>query len=228
MEEKKDQKPFSTDVAKKVYDKLKGQTIQCLVNNKNGALINGNGIVCGYKDKYLIVGFATEYEGCIKSFTPDNVFLGRDNFRSYRFWSISHVFNAKLSNSENIGKNLKPFDLEAVKQGKPVYTRDGRKARIICFDAKSYTPIIALVTADNGEELAFFYKIDGIFCDGENPDNDLVMLSEKHEGWVNVYNSLGVITFSHNPFDTKEEALATEMEFPHKDYVDTVKIEWEE
>ena len=32
--------------------------------------------------------------------------------------------------------NLKPFNLEAAKQGKPVCTRDGRKARIICFDAK--------------------------------------------------------------------------------------------
>lgn len=45
---------------------------------------------------------------------------------------------------------------------------------------------------------------------------------------MNVYNSLGVITFSHNPFDTKEEALATEIEFPNEYYVDTVKIEWEE
>lgn len=30
--------------------------------------------------------------------------------------------------------NLKPFDLEAAKAGKPVCTRDGRKARIISFD----------------------------------------------------------------------------------------------
>lgn len=32
--------------------------------------------------------------------------------------------------------NLKPFDLEAAKAGKPVCTRDGRKARIICWDKK--------------------------------------------------------------------------------------------
>lgn len=40
----------------------------------------------------------------------------------------------------------KPFDLEQAKAGKPVYTRDGHKARIICFDAKleNYS-IIALV-----------------------------------------------------------------------------------
>lgn len=41
--------------------------------------------------------------------------------------------NAKHSNSEKIGKNLKEFDLEAAKSGKPVCTRDGRKARIICL-----------------------------------------------------------------------------------------------
>ena len=48
---------------------------------------------------------------------------------------------AKHSNSENIGKNLKPFDLQAAKSGKPVCTRDGRKVRIICFDSKSKLPL---------------------------------------------------------------------------------------
>lgn len=37
-------------------------------------------------------------------------------------------------------------------------------------------------------------------------------------------NSLGVITFSHNPYDTKEEAMKDKGKY----YVDTVKIEWEE
>lgn len=41
--------------------------------------------------------------------------------------------------------NLRPFDLEAAKAGKPVYTRDGRKVRIICFDAKCIKPIVALI-----------------------------------------------------------------------------------
>ena len=42
---------------------------------------------------------------------------------------------------------FKPFDLEQAKAGKPVCTRDGRKARIICFDTKTLGdyPIIALV-----------------------------------------------------------------------------------
>lgn len=40
------------------------------------------------------------------------------------------------------------FSFELAKAGKPVCTRDGRKARIICFDARLYyreQPIIALV-----------------------------------------------------------------------------------
>ena len=44
--------------------------------------------------------------------------------------------NAKCFNSESIEKNLKPFNLDAAKQGKPVCARDGSKARIICFDRK--------------------------------------------------------------------------------------------
>ena len=54
--------------------------------------------------------------------------------------------------------NLKPFDLEAAKAGKPVCTRDGRKARIICFNAKRDAPIIALVTTNYGKEIAFDYS----------------------------------------------------------------------
>ncbi len=125
--------------------------------------------------------------------------------------------------------NIKPFSLEAAKAGKPVCTRDGRKARIICFDRINgdYYKIVACVTAFDGDfEEVLFYGIDGYIVDSQNPkDEDLMMLPEKKEGWVNVYNSLGVVTFSHNPYDTKKEALAN---VKPKYYVDTVKINWEE
>ena len=51
---------------------------------------------------------------------------------------MAEIKNENLSNTENIGKNLKPFDLKAAKSGKPVCTRDGRKARIICFDRRLF------------------------------------------------------------------------------------------
>ena len=131
--------------------------------------------------------------------------------------------NAKHSNSEKIGKNLKEFDLEAAKSGKPVCTRDGRKARIICFDRISgddYYKIVACVTVFDGDfEEVLFYGIDGYIVDSQNPkDEDLMMLPEKKEGWVNVYTD--------SIYDTKKEALAGKSEC--RRYIDTIKISWEE
>ena len=90
-----------------------------------------------------------------------------------------------------LNSSLKPFDLEAAKLGKPVCTRDGRKARIICFDRISgddYYKIVACVTAfDEDFEEVLFYGIDGYIVGSQNPkDEDLMMLPEKHEGWVNI------------------------------------------
>ena len=58
--------------------------------------------------------------------------------------------------------NLKPFSLEAAKAGKPVCTRDGRKARIICFDRKDNTPIVALIERVDGIEILQCFYNDGI------------------------------------------------------------------
>ena len=118
--------------------------------------------------------------------------------------------------------NLKPFDIQKARAGKPVCTRDGAKARIICFDAKSDAPIIALITTDDGTEIAFDYLSDGTFFNSENPDNDLMMLSEKKEGWINVYKDG---TLGLRAYNTKKEAFD---KASPSDYVDTVKISWEE
>lgn len=119
--------------------------------------------------------------------------------------------------------NLKPFDLEAAKAGKPVCARDGRKARIICWDRKDIKPIVALVTSINGDninEKAFYYFEDGQHLSKyDNNINDLMMLPEKKEGWVNVYDDTPI-------YDTKEEALNRRSEF--RGYIDTIKVSWEE
>ena len=61
--------------------------------------------------------------------------------------------------------NLKPFDIQKAREGKPVCTRDGRKARIICFNRKGDMPITALITnkdiEDNDTEEVHFYYKDG-------------------------------------------------------------------
>ena len=141
--------------------------------------------------------------------------------------------NAKHSNSEKIGKNLKPFSLEAAKLGKPVCTRDGRKARIICFDKRGGCPIIALVETfvveyDCIREETYYYTIDGreIGQNAESKD-DLMMLPEKKEGWVNVYyNRTDGITFSKHPYPSKEEAIKNAGTMSN--IIDTVNISWKE
>ena len=62
-----------------------------------------------------------------------------------------------INGSEKDEHILKEFDLEAAKLGKPVCTRDGRKARIICFDRRLFYknvsyPILALVECSDGED----------------------------------------------------------------------------
>ena len=114
--------------------------------------------------------------------------------------------------------HLKPFDIQKAREGKPVCTRDGRKARIICFDRIDSTgcnlSIVALIQCE-GTEVLQLYRDDGK-RDAE-ADLDLMMLPEKKEGWVNVYKD--------SIYKTKEEA------FNRRDkekYLMTIKVEWEE
>lgn len=138
---------------------------------------------------------------------------------------------------------LKPFNLEAAKAGKPVRTRDGRKARIICFDYKGDSnayPILALISTINPRgvpsEIIAKYTEDGRYAKYNNVENneDLMILPEKKEGWVNIYNRNRPRTSSENcyimtgvsVFETKEGAISYIDK--DKEYIDTVKIEWEE
>lgn len=130
----------------------------------------------------------------------------------------------KLYANNHIEENhLKPFDLEAAKAGNPVCTRDGRKARIICFDKKGDHPIIALIEDKKGEEVVSeeinFYFINGRAINEKIESNDdLMMLPEKKEGWVNIYR--GQV---YNTLERAKKAV------DHNDnYLKTIKIDWEE
>ena len=119
-------------------------------------------------------------------------------------------------------RKLKPFDIQKAKEGKPVCTRDGRRARIICFDRKFYHdgynyPIVAMVN-DNDNELVHAYTQDGLLVGNKEGELDLMMLPEKRSGWVNVYKE--------RIYSTKEEAI--EATYDGVTYVDTVKVCWEE
>ena len=116
--------------------------------------------------------------------------------------------------------NLKPFDLEAAKAGKLICTRDGRKARIICFDRINgdYYKIVACVTAFDGNfEEVLFYGIDGYIVDSQNPkDEDLMIRLEKKEGWI-------LLRKDGCMFDNEEVAKKNCTD----DYF-VAKVEWEE
>lgn len=124
--------------------------------------------------------------------------------------------------------NLKPFDIQKAREGKPVCTRDGKKARIICFDYKGDAndyPILALISTSNlsgvPSEIIAKYTEDGRYAKYNSAENgvDLMMLPEKKEGWVNIYEDMRI-------YASKEEAKIGIS--PERKYITTTKIEWEE
>jgi len=78
---------------------------------------------------------------------------------------------------------IKPFDLEAYKNGAKVKTRNGHEVRIICTDAKCVVcfPIIALVEIDGSTEVVMRYTSEGEIDAGDISANDLVIVEEVEE-----------------------------------------------
>jgi hypothetical protein len=140
--------------------------------------------------------------------------------------------NPRFKHHKNIEQvinmqKMKPFDLEAAKAGKPVCTRDGRKARIICFDAKCIKPIVALIQGSDNSEQIEYYTENGVFSNGGTGKNrDLMILLEKKEGWVNIYGEEKERYCSNVIYSSKEEALNISKQL--KEHITTIKIEWKE
>jgi hypothetical protein len=84
---------------------------------------------------------------------------------------------------------MKPFDAT-----KPVQTRDGRPARIICTDRKgsyggSNQPIIALIKQANGDEGTITYCSDGKFWNlADSHACDLVNIPTKRKVYVVIFD----------------------------------------
>ena len=136
-----------------------------------------------------------------------------------RCWQMGWL--KQYEDAEEKKLNLKPFDIQKAREGKPVCTRDGRRARILCFDMNSFNNhiIVALITEENGTESIYSYTSEGKWKETET-ENDLMMLPEKKDGWVNVYKD--------SVYDTKDEALIRRSRSESRGYIDTIKISWEE
>lgn len=137
--------------------------------------------------------------------------------------------NTKHSNLENIGKNLKPFDLQAAKSGKPVCTRSGKPVRIICFDVKGAKhPIIALVKEDGYERVCSYIPDGRRFEEEKEWSDDLMMIPEKKEGWVNLYRDEESKRVYCGEFIFSEREKAEKHYECNDTKVATVPINWEE
>lgn len=120
---------------------------------------------------------------------------------------------------------LKPFDLEAAKNGAKVVTRYGRPARIICWDYHSGIIDYHIVACVDRQELLYVYTNKGECYHGMTA-YDLFMAPVKREGWVNLYRSKNGDIYPSPIYNTKDEAIASKRGVYH--YIDTLKLEWEE
>ena len=124
---------------------------------------------------------------------------------------------------------MKRFNLDEYLKNpnRKVITRDGRDVRIVCTDCKNYEyPIVALVTCDDDEFVVNCTK-EGKCHTPNKYKYDLFFVSEKKEGWINIYldveNSSYVETCIYK---SKEEAEESGKKWSR--YITTIKIEWEE
>ena len=125
---------------------------------------------------------------------------------------------------------MKEFSLEEYLKNpnRKIVTRDGKSVRIICTDRrKTIYPIIALCLTDDGSEHCHSYLPNGKEHVGEDSNDDLFFVPEKHEGWVNLYKGnayyhLGSTIFYQSESEAKKRIVK------NCGYVGTIKVEWED
>ena len=118
---------------------------------------------------------------------------------------------------------MKQFNLEEYLSNPSlkVITRDGRNVTIHCTNFNSCQPIIAQIEGHNSSHS---FTRDGKYCiDDRNLPYDLFFASEKREGWINIFKNDTVFS---EIYETQD--LAKEYGMQRPDYIDTIKIEWEE
>ena len=179
--------------------------------------------ITDYKHKRIAIEIKQTKEDMEENHKAEDTLLTRlvgryvNNLIDYE--TFEKAVKELYSDKKDSKPTLKEFDLEAAKVGKPVYKRDGRKARIICFNMNSFNNhvIVALITEENGTESIYSYTSEGKWKETET-ENDLMMLPEKKEGWVNVYKE--------RCYESKEEAISCRA--CNMECIDTIRMEWEE
>ena len=127
---------------------------------------------------------------------------------------------------------MKQFNLKSyIANPRKVITRDGRNARILCVDAKGDYPVVALIPDGEGEykrDSPEAYTEDGYNYSGQISSLDIFFAPEIHEGWANVFGGADGNSYVGDSriFKSKEDAEKEGKKW--KDYIATVRIEWEE
>lgn len=231
--------PYRKDYKSVVFRKLEKVGNPIMVENKSYQKIKVPDSLCNncvFYDNFsrncklsYYINHQPAYS-CLKDEIFVEIKQNKENMEEREYSEEDMKNNPRFKHHKNIEQvinmqKMKPFDLEAAKAGKPVCTRDGRKARIICFDTinKGNYPIIALLE-DKGSEAIFYYNKDGKCNVGT--ELDLMMLPEKKEGWVNIYGEEKERYCSNVIYSSKEEALNISKQL--KEHITTIKIEWKE
>ena len=126
---------------------------------------------------------------------------------------------------------MKPFNLEEyiANPNKKLITRDGRKVtKLLCTNAKGSLPIVALVETYNNSEYPYPLTKEGKDSPGVNHANDLFFVTEKHEGWVNIFKCINGENYVGDARIFKLKEDAEKIGKNRNDYITTIKIEWEE
>lgn len=138
--------------------------------------------------------------------------------------------------NEHKHNKMKQFSLKEYLKNpnQRVVTIGGEEVRIICTDRKTkHFPIVALCTsAITGQETCRSYGINGNYNAHDKSVVDLMFAPQKHEYWINVYKSKEEDTYfviTTSLYLSKQEAKDCAISSNNSyDYIDTVKIEWED
>ena len=92
---------------------------------------------------------------------------------------------------------------------RPIQTRDGRKARVLCTDRKKegWPVVVAITVADaSGEEALLCYPLDGRSCRSIPHRDDIVNVLEEPitaTWWININASYAVLYPSQSDANRK-------------------------
>lgn len=112
--------------------------------------------------------------------------------------------------------DMKPFNLEAAKAGKPLVTRGGSLAKLIAHvpEANEGTRVLALV----GSEIVTYFETGQYWNDSETTGRDLFMATEKKTVYVNLLQPGFAGHVSGWQHDTEQSARQSAADNPTNDY----------